>query len=272
MSARIATIGFGAMARSLAAALARHDGGPRVTDCLLRPDSATDLPEGVTACTDIAALIAKAPDLVVECAGHAALAETVPALLRAGLDVVVVSLGALCDDALRAEVMRAAAEGAARLIPVAGAVGGLDLLRAARLAGLDAVTYRGIKPAGAWAGSPAADAVDLGGLAQATVVFSGTAREAALRFPKNANVAAAVAFAGLGLDATRVELIADPAGTANRHEIAATGAFGEMAFSVTNRPLPGNPKTSHLAALSAEEAVLAVFAAGPFGADAAPRR
>ncbi|MEI4472881.1 aspartate dehydrogenase [Frigidibacter sp. MR17.24] len=259
MTAGIAVIGWGAMARSLHAALeggtARAPAGPRITACLLRPGSPNRPPAGIAVVTDAAALAASAPALVVECAGHGAVRDHVPALLRAGLAVVLVSAGALTDDALRRDLAAAASAGGASLSVVAGAVGALDLLRAAALAGLDRVTYRGIKPPGAWRGSPAETLCDLGALDAAQVFFRGTAREAAARFPKNANVAAAIALAGTGFDATEVELVADPAASLNRHEIVASGAFGEMRFSVENRPLPDNPRTSHLAALSLEDAV-----------------
>jgi aspartate dehydrogenase len=92
--------------------------------------------------------------------------------------------------------------------------------------------------------------LDLDNLSEAEVHFSGTARAAALKYPKNANVAASVAMAGPGLDKAQVELIADPTITRNIHEVEATGAFGKMHFRVEANPFPNNPKSSMLAAMS----------------------
>jgi aspartate dehydrogenase len=82
------------------------------------------------------------------------------------------------------------------------------------------------------------------------VVFSGSAREAASQFPQNANATVVTSLAGLGLDRTRVELVADPAATRNAHRIVASGAFGRMEILLENLPLATNPKSSELTALS----------------------
>lgn len=254
MTPEIAVIGFGAMARSLHAALAQR-GTARLTRCLLPVEYAATAPEGVTCHTDVASLIAAKPALVVECATHDAVRETVPQILRAGIDVVIVSIGALADPATRTALEDAARQGQSRATVVSGAIGGLDVLRAGALAGLDAVTYVGRKPPAAWKGTPAETLLDLDSLTTPTTFYEGSATEAARDYPKNTNVTAAVALAGVGFDATRVRLIADPTTTTNSHELHARGAFGQFRILLENNPLPDNPKTSWLAALSVEQAV-----------------
>ena len=91
----------------------------------------------------------------------------------------------------------------------------------------------------------------LGSIDAPRTLFEGPAREAVARYPKNVNVAAAVALAGLGFDRTRVRVVADPALTENTHTIEARGAFGSLRFRVENRPFPDHPATSRLAALAA---------------------
>ncbi|MCA0858873.1 aspartate dehydrogenase [Phaeobacter italicus] len=190
-------------------------------------------------------------DLFVDCAGHGALLQHGAQILRAGHDLLTVSIGALADAALLEELDRAAAVGGGSIRLVSGAIGALDALRASRTGTLQAVRYIGRKPPQGWIGSQAEQVLDLSALAGAAQVhFRGTAREAALQYPKNANVAAAVALAGIGLDNTQVELLADPSVSRNIHEIEAEGDFGSFRFSIEGNPLPSNPRTSSLAAMS----------------------
>lgn len=261
MTPKLASLGYGAMARSLAASLAAGTSGIRLSGFYLPPELSAGAGPGLTRWTTVEELIAARPDLVVECATHTAVRDTVPRLLEAGIDVVIVSIGALVDAATVARIEAAAKAGKAKAIAVSGAIGGLDVLRAARIAGLDSVTYVGRKPPIAWNGTPAEALLDLDRLATPTTFYEGTATAAARDYPKNTNVTAAVALAGIGFDRTSVRLIADPAATGNTHEVEASGAFGSFHIVLNNKPLPENPKTSWLAALSVEQAVLRHFSA-----------
>ena len=245
---RLGLIGYGNIARTLAGQLGPASGIEAVT-VLVRPGREADVPTSfadgaipVAAVTTADALLAASPDFVVECAGHAAVEAFVPPLLRAGLDVVVVSIGALADDPLHAHLRDAAVAGGARIILPAGAVGGIDILSA--LGGGDMqVRYTGTKPPKAWAGTPAETIVDLAALDRPAVIFEGTAREAATAYPKNANVAATLALAGAGFEATRVVLVADPAAPGNVHEFEAVSPVARVAMRIENAP-SGNAKTS----------------------------
>lgn len=198
------------------------------------------------------------PDLVIECAGHEALAVLVPQLLERGIPAIVASAGALADERVAERLENAARRGRAHLTLVPGALAGIDALAAAR-AGLHNVTYIGRKPPIGWLGTPAEQMVDLRALDESTQIFAGSAREAARLYPRNANVAAIVALAGIGLDETKVALHADPTVTRNTHEVHAAGAFGELRVQVSATPLPENAKTSALAALSVARAVRNTF-------------
>jgi aspartate dehydrogenase len=180
-------------------------------------------------------------DFFVEAASQDAAREWLPRAVDAGRSLLTMSLGALADDAFRSRLVERARATGARIYLPSGAVCGVDGLKAGALAGLKSVTLVTTKPPEA-----------LGILTdQWTVVFDGTAREAVHRFPQNVNVAAVLAIAGLGFDATRVQVVADPLATRNQHKIIIEGAFGRLRVEVENLPSPTNPKTSHLASLSA---------------------
>lgn len=190
------------------------------------------------------------PDLVLECAGHGGLRAHGEQILASGIDMASVSSGALADEGLHRRLTAAARLGRSQFRIVSGAIGALDALSAASVGGLSTVVYRGRKPPKGWMGSPAEEKLDLENLSEAGIHFSGTARDAALAYPKNANVAASVALAGLGFDKTRVELIADPGISQNIHEVLAEGDFGSLEFRIKGSSLPGNPRSSAIAAMS----------------------
>ena len=237
-------IGFGAIGREVLSALNRLGESSSLAAVLVRPGRSAP-----SAVHEVQALIGAAPQVVLECAGHSAVREFAAPLLRAGIDVVLSSVGALADDGVRSELLEAERGGGRALLP-AGAIAGLDGLLAARLAGLDEVTYTSFKPPHAWRGTAAEQVVDLNHPEMERELFFGTAREAALAYPKNVNVGVAIALVGLGLDATRVRLVSSRNVTDPLGRIEASGAFGYFRFDILARAAADNPKTSALTAYS----------------------
>lgn len=257
-------IGFGAIARTLLAVLAREGAAISALTVLARPETAVAIRDAVArlstapalVVTDAAALVARRPGLVIECAGHQAVADHATATLRAGIETVVVSIGALADAALHQRILQAARAGGTRVVLPAGAIGGIDILSALRPSGIAAVTYTGRKPPLAWAGTPAEALVDLAALTTEAVIFDGSARQAATLYPKNANVAATLALAGLGWDATRVRLIADPSVSRNVHDYSVSAGAAEYSIRIAGNPSADNPKTSVTTVYSVAREVL----------------
>jgi aspartate dehydrogenase len=246
-------VGFGAIGRTLVDRSAALP-GMRLSHVVVRPRRVAETQAALTAMGHAAQAIDHVPEgarLLLECAGHAALEDHVLPALTRGVESAVVSVGALAEPGLPERLADAAARGNTHLHLLSGAIGGIDALAAARLGGLGTVVYTGRKPPSGWKGSAAEAELDLAMLTQAATFFEGSAREAARQYPKNANVAATLSLAGVGLDATRVRLIADPGVSENIHEVEARGAFGDFRLVMRGKPLADNPKTSALTVLSA---------------------
>jgi aspartate dehydrogenase len=188
--------------------------------------------------------------VVAETAGRDAVGPWGRATLEAAADFIVSSASAFADTELLEELSGIAAAHDAQVHVQPGALGTVDAIAAASLLGLEEVEHRIIKPPSAWQGTPAEERCNLNALEEPAAFFSGTATEAASQYPKNANVAITTALAEIGPEDTQVTLIADPTVTENRHEITVVGDLGRLNVSISSRPLPGNPKTSTMAALN----------------------
>ncbi|MCA8888877.1 MAG: aspartate dehydrogenase [Parvularculaceae bacterium] len=194
-------------------------------------------------------------DMVIEAAGRAAVAPWAQAALLKGVPFLVSSTSAFCDEDLLARLLRLAQNSGGRIIVPPGALGGIDALAAAGVKNLDNVHHMIIKPVAAWRGTIAEELLDLDALTAEATFFTGSARETADKFPKNANAAVISAMAGAGLDRTQVSLVADPAASRNAHRIFAAGDFGSMEMRIENAALPANPKSSEMTALNLVRAV-----------------
>ncbi len=249
---RLAFIGWGAINSRVGALLRQRETPVEIAAVATidTPEARAALPQGVAFLGTPDELAALKPDLVIEAAGRAAISQWAPAALAASPAMITASTSAFSDDALLAWLADLAERHGSRIEVPSGAIGGIDALASAAVLGLDEVAHQIIKPPRAWKNTPAEELVTLDGLTERTIFFTGTARQAAAAYPQNANATVVTSLAGIGLDKTRVELIADPASTMNGHRIVASGAFGRMDITLENRPLATNPKSSELTALS----------------------
>jgi aspartate dehydrogenase len=200
-------------------------------------------------------------DLIVECASQAAVTAHAEAVLSAGKSMLVMSSGALLPPDFMKTLMAAAEVSGASIYVPSGAVGGIDALRASK-ALLEEVTIVSTKKPIALSGAPGFadwESVEITG---PTVIFEGSAAEAVGLFPANVNVAATVSMAGIGPDATKVRIVADPEAPGNVHEIHAVSKAGKFSFRFENMPHETNPKTSFLAVLAAIETVRTICEPG----------
>ena len=175
-------------------------------------------------------MLRRKPTVIVEAASQQAARDYVGRIVAEGIELIVMSTGALLDldvDFGRVHVP-------------SGAIGGLDALSSAALAGVDEVVLTSRK-------NPRA--LDMDNV-EPQVVYEGLAEEAARRFPREMNVAATLALTVKPVK-VRVRVISDPAVRRNTHEIQVAWRFGEMFLRFVNEPHPDNPRTSALAAWSA---------------------
>ena len=121
-----------------------------------------------------------------------------------------------------------------------GAIGGLDAIASAAMAGIEEVTLTSRKNPKAFGRNNT----------KAETVYEGIAEEAAKRFPREMNVAATLALT-VKPTKVNVRVISDPDIKRNTHEIQLKWRFGDMTLRFSNEPHPENPHTSALAAWSA---------------------
>jgi len=247
-------IGYGTAARQVHEGICQGlAGNCRLAAVLVRrADAAT--PDGALCTTERARFVAEPLDLVVELAGQEAVREHAEAVLLAGKDLLVLSIGALADEALHERLCQAARATGSRLLLPSGAIGGLDAIASAAIGGLDEVTLTTRKPPDALQTGTDQDRLLGAAITEPLLLYEGPAREAVRQFPANVNVAAALSLAGVGFDRTQVRIYADPSVTRNTHEVRARGWFGELTFTIQNVPT-SNPKTGRITALSVLKAI-----------------
>lgn len=193
-------------------------------------------------------------DIIIECASKDAVMKYGKRVIMSKKDLLVLSVGGLSDKKFLLELQELSIFNNVKIWIPTGAIAGLDSIRSVRKY-LDSLTITTTKHPKSFAGAPffKNSKINLEDISKETVLFEGNAITAIELFPANVNVAVSIGLAGIGLEKTRVKIIADPMVSVNKHEILCKGSFGEIQVIVQNIPSPANPKTSYLASLSAIE-------------------
>jgi aspartate dehydrogenase len=243
---RVAIAGYGAIGRSLARPLLAGIPGITFTAIGVRNPASASPPPGVLAVASDQ--LAGHADIVIECAPAAALPGIALPVLRAGKTMVVLSCAALLRHP---ELEQAARDHGGRILVPTGALLGLDAVLAAAEGSIHSVRMVTRKPPGGLTGAPhlVRNGIDVGNLAEPLLVFAGSAREAAIGFPANVNVAAALSMAGIGPDRTTIEIWADPGVDRNIHRIELDSDAARLSMTIENVPSE-NPRTGRITAQS----------------------
>lgn len=170
-------------------------------------------------------LAAHPVDLVVEAATPAVLAELAEPIL-VGSDLLALSGSAFADPEVEDRLTDLATASEHDLYLPHAALFGVDGLVDARES-LQSVHIEARK-APDHLDFEYADAVDPAAVEGGTVLYEGPTRGLCQRFPRNFNSHAAMALAGLGLDATTSRLIVDPDRASAEHVVTATGPGFEL--------------------------------------------
>ncbi len=186
-------------------------------------------------------------DLIIEAAAPDMVADILRKCIDLKKHLMVMSVGGLLPN------MDLLPKLTARLFIPSGAVCGIDGVKAANIEQITSAKITTTKAPLSLLGAPyiRENKIDLKKIKKAKVIFTGTALEATKAFPKNINVSAILSLAGIGASKTRVEIVVDPNIKTNTHKIEVVGTFGKLTTITENIKSPLNPKTSHMAVLSA---------------------
>ncbi len=165
---------------------------------------------GCDSCHSLDELLARRPDYVVEATGPAGLTGSAVPVLRAGSDLVILSVGAFADADFYNEVRSVAEQSGRKVYVVSGAIGGFDVMQAATLIGNLTASIANVKGPQALEGAPILEGRTLPD--DKVTVFSGNAKAAIEAFPHNVNVAVALAVATVGWTVLPLRSSASPDG------------------------------------------------------------
>jgi aspartate dehydrogenase len=194
--------------------------------------------------------LVKNSKLVIEAASVKVAKEVARLAVSSGRDVLIMSTGGLFEAE---DVFRQAEDNGCNIYLPSGAIGGIDVVKAASLAKIKKLVLTTKKPPRSFIGVQyiLKSNIQLDKIKQETLLYEGDVKTAIRLFPKNVNVSSTLALASQFKDKMLIRIVTSPEYKHNTHEILLEGEFGRLTLITENLPCPDNFKTSYLAVLSA---------------------
>lgn len=162
------------------------------------------------------------PDLIVEMS-HPHISRQYGERFLSECDYLMLSVTAMADPDLNRLLIETAERHHTRLFIPHGALVGVDNLRDGQANWSEVtVTFRKHPQSLDFSATD----IDPASITSATVIFDGSVRDIAKKFPRNVNTMATCAMATLGFEKTRAILISDPTLTSMSAEVTAIGKDG----------------------------------------------
>ena len=200
----------------------------------------------------------KSCDFVVEAIASSETTKIIRKVVQAKKGILIMSVGKVLHAP---GIFRLAAKNGTTILIPSGAISGLDVIKSVGTTNISNITLTTRKPPSGLSQSDylTKKGIDIQTIKRETVVFDGTVDQAVSLFPRNINVAAAIALASGAKNKIRIRIMTSPKFKVNSHEIEVFGKFGHLTMRTDNVVCPDNPKTSYLAVLSATQTLKQFF-------------
>ena len=188
--------------------------------------------------------------VLVETATYESFRQVIEPAIMSGCHVIAISVGALVKNL---DLIDLANKHNSILQIANGTLPGLDILRSAKEGNVSIVKLKSKILPESLEGEEYIknNNIDLTKAKKKPVfIFSGSAREAALHFPRHFNVAVSLSLAGVGLDKTQIEVYADGNLKGALHKMIIKSDVVELEMSSQNFPSSVNKRSSLIVAKS----------------------
>jgi aspartate dehydrogenase len=189
-------------------------------------------------------------DLIVEAASVEFVRDWAVAILSSGVDLLVLSSGVFLDQNVWQAARSAAIKANSKIHIPSGAIGAMDVLKAASLTRIDRLVLISRQAPSNLGFSNCQRSEHFPSIEPVTL-FEGSAKDAVARYPKHLNIAATILLATSAWDQLTIKLVSDPTVHSAQHELLMEGEFGSLSLKLQHHPTSDSVRVSRMSWQSA---------------------